>query len=70
MPFVRKGKCVYKRTPDGKLTKKGCSSSNSEAKSYQKKLYSVSEDEESGKKEEKTFDEMFDIVMTYFSTGK
>ena len=47
MPFVRKGKCVYRRNPDGSLTKKGCSKTAKKAKNYQKKLYSTSEDEES-----------------------
>jgi len=33
MPYVRKGKCVYKKTSSG-LVKKGCSSNVSGAKKY------------------------------------
>lgn len=35
MPYVRKGKCVYKKS--GK--KKGCSTSAKKAKAYMKALY-------------------------------
>lgn len=55
MPFVRKGRCVYKRESDGSLKKKGCSETESGAKDYQKKLYSVSEDEET-----ESFEEYFE----------
>jgi hypothetical protein len=41
MPYVRKGKTVYKKHPDGHLTKKGTSTSVEGAKRYMKKLYMV-----------------------------
>lgn len=35
MPYVRKGKCVYKKKPDGSAgAKKGCSSSVAGAKKH------------------------------------
>jgi hypothetical protein len=40
MPYVRSGKCVYKKTSKG-LVKKGCSPSVAGAKKYLKKLYMV-----------------------------
>ncbi len=55
MPYVRKGKCVYRKNPNGSLTKKGCSSSEEEAKKYLKKLYSVADTEDEEKN--MTFDE-------------
>jgi hypothetical protein len=44
MPYLRSGKCVYKKKKDGSRGKKvGCSSSKEKAKKYLKKLYSVEE---------------------------
>tara|TARA_R110002020_G_scaffold43145_12_gene125725 strand:- start:10429 stop:10602 length:174 start_codon:yes stop_codon:yes gene_type:complete len=44
MPYMRVGKCVYKKNANGqKGKKKGCSSSVEKAKKYLKKLYSVEE---------------------------
>jgi hypothetical protein len=43
MPYARKGKCVYRKDTGKKV---GCSSSNKKAKKYLKKLYAVSNDEE------------------------
>ena len=35
MPYVRSGKCVYRKRPDGSRgAKKGCSSSVAKAKDY------------------------------------
>lgn len=59
MPYIRKGKCVYHKHPDGSLTKKGCSSTEEKAKNYMKKLYSV-EDEE-------TFQEAIEYYLQEFS---
>lgn len=44
MPFVRKGKTVFKRTKSGKLKKKGSSKSVAKAKAYQRALYANSKD--------------------------
>lgn len=44
MPYIRKGKCVYRKDTGKKV---GCSKSVSNAKKYLKKLYAVEEDEES-----------------------
>jgi len=39
-PYRQKGKCVYKKNPDGSLGKKvGCSKSAEGAKKYLKALY-------------------------------
>tara|TARA_B100001094_G_scaffold48171_1_gene43544 strand:- start:191 stop:526 length:336 start_codon:yes stop_codon:yes gene_type:complete len=47
MPYIRVGKCVYKKTKSGKRgEKKGCSKSTAEAKKYIKKLYSLDESSE------------------------
>ncbi len=40
MPYVRVGKCVYHKNPDGSRgAKKGCSTSVEGAKEYLKALY-------------------------------
>jgi len=41
MPYVRKGKTVYKKTSSGKLVKKGSSSSVEKAKEYMKTLQAI-----------------------------
>lgn len=41
MPYVRKGKTVYKKLPNGKLEKKGTASSIKAAKAYMRRLYMV-----------------------------
>tara|TARA_B100000131_G_C18020239_1_gene574246 strand:+ start:34 stop:369 length:336 start_codon:yes stop_codon:yes gene_type:complete len=47
MPYIRVGKCVYKKTKSGKRGKrKGCSKSVEKAKKYVKKLYSIDESNE------------------------
>jgi len=44
MPYMRLGKCIYKKKPDGsKGKKKGCSKTAAKAKKYLKKLYMVDE---------------------------
>ena len=44
MPYMRVGKCVYKKTQDGKKgKKKGCSKTVAKAKKYLKKLYTIDE---------------------------
>ena len=44
MPYIRKGKCVYRKKPDGSAGKKvGCSETEDKAKKYLKKLYTVEE---------------------------
>ena len=44
MPYTRRGKCVYKKNPDGSRGEKvGCSDSEEGAKQYMKKLYSLDE---------------------------
>ena len=54
MPYVRKGKCVYKKS--GK--KKGCSASVSKAKDYIKALYV---------NEELTFEELCKITKMLYT---
>lgn len=56
MPYIRKGKCVYRKDTGKKV---GCSSSASKAKKYLRKLYMVEEDEES---EVKTFARLYRLV--------
>jgi hypothetical protein len=47
MPYMRIGKCVYKKSKSGKRgKKKGCSDTEAGAKRYLSKLYSVEESEE------------------------
>jgi len=42
MPYIREGKCVYHKNPDGsKGKKKGCSGSEEEAKKYMRALYAA-----------------------------
>ena len=44
MPYLRSGKCVYKKNSDGsKGEKVGCSDSVEKAKQYLSKLYSIEE---------------------------
>ena len=44
MPYMRDGKCVYKKKRNGgKGKKKGCSKTVAKAKKYLKKLYMVDE---------------------------
>ena len=43
MPYIRKGKCVYKKNTGKKV---GCSSSTAKAKKYLKALHANVEDEE------------------------
>ena len=44
MPYMRSGKCVYKKKPDGSRgKKKGCSDNEKAAEKYMSKLYSVEE---------------------------
>ena len=38
MPFVRKGKTVYKKLPGGKLEKKGTAETVAKAKAYKRVL--------------------------------
>jgi|TARA_R110002012_G_scaffold313427_1_gene525022 urease gamma subunit len=53
MPFMRDGKCVYKKNKDGSRGKKeGCSDSVEKAKDYLKALYANVDD--ATKKENKT----------------
>lgn len=53
MPFIRDGKCVYKKNKDGSRGKKeGCSDSIEKAKDYLKALYANVDD--ATKKENKT----------------
>ena len=53
MPWIRKGKCVYKKNKDGsKGEKEGCSSSDEKAEKYLKNLYRI--EGEKTKKENKT----------------
>ena len=49
MPYVRKGKTVYKREA-GRLVKKGSSSTVEGAKKYMKKLYMVEGERKKKKK--------------------
>ena len=45
MPYIRIGKCVYKKTKKGNRgKKKGCSKTAAKAKKYMNKLYMVDED--------------------------
>jgi hypothetical protein len=44
MPFVRRGKTVYKKLPSGKLESKGTSKSVEMAKRHMKALYAHSKD--------------------------
>ena len=44
MPYIRKGKCVYKKNSDGSHGEKvGCSETEDKAKRYLKRLYAVEE---------------------------
>lgn len=49
MPYVRKGKCVYRKDTGEKV---GCSKDVNTAKAYLRKLYSV-EDEKQGPSDKK-----------------
>ena len=53
MPYIRKGKCVYKKDTDKTV---GCSKSASKAKKYIKALYANVEDEE-------TFDALVESLL-------
>jgi hypothetical protein len=46
MPFIRKGKKVYRRNPDGSLTLKGESKTVGMAKRYMRALYVHSDQED------------------------
>ena len=44
MPYMRSGKCVYKKKSDGSRGEKvGCSETEAKAKKYLKTLYAVEE---------------------------
>lgn len=50
MPYIRKGKCVYRRDTGKKV---GCSKSADKAKKYLKKLYMV----------ESNFNKTFNLII-------
>lgn len=50
MPYIRKGKCVYRKDTGKKV---GCSKTTYKAKKYLKKLYMV----------ESIFNETFNVIM-------
>lgn len=53
MPYIRKGKCVYRKDTGKKV---GCSKSADKAKKYLKKLYMV----------ENTFDKTFNKLINQY----
>jgi hypothetical protein len=66
VPYIRKGKCVYRKDTGKKV---GCSETVEEAKEYIKALYANADDEETfihGVKtvnEELSFDELVNIIL-------
>lgn len=62
MPYIRKGKCVYRKDTNKKV---GCSKSTTKAKQYIKALYANVEDEESI-----SFNEVVNLFLEKYSPKK